>query len=116
MFGAAVRALDDSYGVESRRNIVAQYALGLVFTVGAIATMVTGALLIVVGPLLGDGKQIAESLGFGDAFQLAWDWLRWPVAFGIGLMFSSRCSIATHRTSPRPGGNACRAECSARLA
>ena len=36
VFRAAVRALDDSYGVDSRRNIVAQYALGLVFTVGAI--------------------------------------------------------------------------------
>lgn len=109
MFRAAVRALDDSYGVDSRRNIVAQYALGLVFTVGAIATMVTGALLIVVGPLLGDGKQIAESLGFGDAFQMAWDWLRWPVAFGIGLMFRTLLyryapNVATTWRQCLPGG------------
>ena len=87
VFRAAVRALDDAYGAQARRNIVAQYLLGLLFTLGALVTILTVALLLVVGPLLGDGKQVAQALGLGDTFRLAWVWLRWPVAFAVGLAF-----------------------------
>ncbi|TGO05050.1 YihY/virulence factor BrkB family protein [Serinibacter arcticus] len=87
VFRAAVRALDDAYRVEARRNVVAQLALGLLFTLGALVTLVTVTLLVVVGPLLGDGATIAENLGLGDAFRVSWDALRWPVAFAIGLAF-----------------------------
>lgn len=87
VFRAAVRALDDAYRVESRRHVVAQYLLGLVFTIGALITLVTIVLLVVVGPLLGGGSAVADQLGFGDAFQVAWDVLRWPVAFGLGVTF-----------------------------
>ncbi len=87
VFRAAVRALDDAYRVESRRNVVAQLALGLLFTLGALVTLVTVTLLVVVGPLLGDGATIADNLGLGDAFRVSWDALRWPVAFAIGLAF-----------------------------
>lgn len=87
VFRAAVRALDDAYGAQARRNIVAQYLLGLLFTLGALVAIVTIALLLVVGPLLGDGKQLAQSLGLGEEFRLAWVWLRWPVAFAVGLAF-----------------------------
>lgn len=84
LFRAAVRALDDAYRVESRRHVVAQYLLGVVFTIGALVTLVTIALLLVVGPLLGGGAAVAERLGLGDAFRVAWDVLRWPVALGLG--------------------------------
>ncbi|PWD51065.1 hypothetical protein C8046_10820 [Serinibacter arcticus] len=87
VFRAAVRALDDAYGAATRRNIVSQYLLGLLFTLGALVTMVTVSLLVVVGPLLGNGGQIAEALGLGDAFRVAWEWLRWPAAFLVGLAF-----------------------------
>lgn len=87
LFRAAVRALDDAYRVHSRRNVLAQALLGLLFTVGALVALVSVALLVVVGPLLGDGEQLAANLGLGDAFQVAWDWLRWPVAFTLGLAF-----------------------------
>lgn len=87
VFRAAVRALDDAYRVTSRRNVVAQYLLGFVFTIGAVLTLVTIALLVVIGPLLGGGDALAEQLGLGDAFQVAWDVLRWPVACTLGLLF-----------------------------
>ncbi|GMA33099.1 YihY/virulence factor BrkB family protein [Litorihabitans aurantiacus] len=87
VFRAAVRALDDAYRVESRRNVVTQSALGLLFTLGAIVTLVTVTLLMVVGPLVGDAATLAATLGLGDAFAVAWDWLRWPVAFLAGLAY-----------------------------
>jgi len=87
VFRAAVRALDDAYRVTARRHVVAQYLLGLVFTVAALVTIVTVVLLLVVGPLLGGGAALAEVLGLGEAVRVGWDLLRWPVALGLGLLF-----------------------------
>lgn len=78
VFRAAVRALDDAYGVDRRRGVVAQYVLGIVLALGAIVTAVTVVALVVVGPLLGDGQELTERLGVGTAFQQTWDVLRWP--------------------------------------
>lgn len=79
VFRAAVRALDDAYGVDRRRGVVAQYVLGVVLALGAIVTAVSVVALVVVGPLLGDGQELAERLAVDDAFRQAWDVLRWPV-------------------------------------
>ena len=87
MFRAAVRALDDAYGVPSRRGWLGQYALGFVFTVVALVAVVSVALLVVIGPLLGDGAELAAKLGFGEAFSVAWSVLRWPTALLVGFSF-----------------------------
>ncbi|MEN1973681.1 YihY/virulence factor BrkB family protein [Cellulomonas sp. P4] len=87
VFRAAVRALDDAYQVRRRRGVVAQYALGLAFTVGALVTVVTVLLLVVVGPLLGGGASLADRLGLGDAFRTAWDLLRWPAVLAVTTAF-----------------------------
>ncbi|PTU56941.1 hypothetical protein DBB34_06395 [Sphaerisporangium cinnabarinum] len=78
VFRAAVRALDDAYGVERRRGVVAQYVLGVALALGAIVTAVSVVALVVVGPLLGDGADLAERLGLDAAFRQTWDVLRWP--------------------------------------
>lgn len=87
VFRAAVRALDDAYRVESRQDLVTQYLLGFAFTVGALVTMVTVLLLVVVGPLLGGGDALAARLGLGDAFSAAWSVLRWPAVLALGGAF-----------------------------
>nr|WP_277818425.1 YihY/virulence factor BrkB family protein [Cellulosimicrobium arenosum] len=87
VFRAAVRALDDAYRVEQRRGVVAQYVLGMSFALGAVATFVAVVAMIVVGPLLGDGAALADRLGLGDAFRVAWDVLRWPVAVSMSVAF-----------------------------
>lgn len=87
VFRAAVRALDDAYRVDARRNIVAQYLLGLAFTIGALVMLLAVALLVVVGPLIGGGEALAEAFGLGETFHTLWDVLRWPVAFAIGVLF-----------------------------
>lgn len=87
VFRAAVRALDDAYRVTERRHVVSQYVLGFVFTIGALVALIALVLLVVVGPLLGDGDGIARTFGLGDAFQVTWDVLRWPAAFTLGFTF-----------------------------
>jgi membrane protein len=87
VFRAAVRALDDAYRVASRQGVVTQYLLGFAFTVGALVTLVTVLLLVVIGPLLGDGDAWAERLGLGDAFRAAWSVLRWPTVLALTVAF-----------------------------
>jgi membrane protein len=96
VFRAAVRALDDAYRVESRRNVVTQYLLGFAFTIGALVTLVTVLLLVVVGPLLGGGDAVADRLGLGDAFRAAWSVLRWPTVLGLTVAFLT----LLHRYAP----------------
>ncbi|WP_413450192.1 YihY/virulence factor BrkB family protein [Georgenia phoenicis] len=78
MFRAAIRALDDAYRVPERRGLVGQYALGIALALGAVVTLLTILAAVVVGPLLGDGQEIADRLGLGAFFELAWSVLRWP--------------------------------------
>lgn len=96
VFRAAVRALDDAYRVESRRSVVTQYLLGFAFTIGALVTLVTVLLLVVVGPLLGGGDAVADRLGLGDAFRAAWSVLRWPTVLGLMIAFLT----LLHRYAP----------------
>ena len=77
MFRAAIRALDDAYGVPDRRNLLQQSALGLALALGAVLTLVVLLSMVVVGPLLGGGREIADLLGLGDVFAATWSLLRW---------------------------------------
>lgn len=83
MFRAAIRALDDAYTVPERRGVVAQVVLGLALALGGLVTLVTVLVLVVVGPLLGGGDEIAQRLGLGDAFGTVWALARWPVVVGV---------------------------------
>ncbi|WP_250444936.1 YihY/virulence factor BrkB family protein [Actinotalea sp. C106] len=83
MFRAVIRALDDAYRVPERRGLLGQWGLGLGMSLGAVVTLVSLLGMLVIGPLLGGGQQIAAWFGWGDAFEGAWAVLRWPA---IGLV------------------------------
>lgn len=83
MFRAAIRALDDAYAVPERRSLIGQYVLGLTLALGAVITLVVLLTMVVVGPLLGGGQQIAEQLGLGQLFEVAWAALRWPAVAAV---------------------------------
>lgn len=87
VFRAAIRALDDAYDVPERRNIVQQWLLSLGFMAGAVVVVTVSLALVVVGPLLGGGQQIAEWLGVGDAFRWAWSIGRWAVVAAVSVGF-----------------------------
>lgn len=96
MFRAAIRALDDAYGVTERRNLVAQQVLGLALALGAVITLLVLLAMVVVGPLLGDGQEIADQLGLGRFFEVAWAVLRWPA---VALICAVYLTIV-HRFAP----------------
>ncbi|WP_369054353.1 YihY/virulence factor BrkB family protein [Kineococcus terrestris] len=82
VFRAAVRTLGEAYRVPERRGLLALWGLGIVFTVAAVALTVSALVLVVVGPLLGGGQQLADELGARDLFERVWSLLRWPLLVG----------------------------------
>ncbi len=90
MFRAAIRALDDAYRVPERRSLVGQYVLGIALAMGSVITVLTILVLVVVGPLLGDGQEIADRFGLGGAFEVAWAAARWPV---LGLITATYLTV-----------------------
>ncbi len=79
-FFGALRALEVAYDLEPRpaRQSVLTAVLLALGSVGMLVVMLT---LLVLGPLLGGGREVADALGGGDAFRLVWQVLRPPLAF-----------------------------------
>jgi membrane protein len=80
-WAVVIRALDLAFHVEERRPWLRQRLLGLALALGSVLLAVLGLGMIVVDPLLGAGAELAERLGLGELFAVAWNWLRWPLAF-----------------------------------
>jgi membrane protein len=87
VFRSAIDTLDSAYGVEERRGILALWGLGFLFAIGAVLAGTIMLSMVVVGPLLGGGRVIADFLGLGTVFEFAWYVLRWPVVFTIATAF-----------------------------
>ena len=76
---AVIRALDVAYDVEERRSWFALRGLAVALALGSVVVTVVLLAMLVLGPLLGGGRQVAEWVGLGDVFATLWDWVRWPV-------------------------------------
>jgi membrane protein len=102
-FQAVVNALDVAYDLEERRSWPRLRLTGLALAVG---TAVVGAVILamlVVGPLFGTGRDIADVVGAGGLFATFWDWLRWPtvVVLVIGWSATVFHLAPNHRTAWR---------------
>lgn len=87
MFRAAIRALDDAYRVPERRSLAAQWTLGLGLSLGALLTLTLVLSTVVVGPLLGGGRQVAQWLGQDRTFEALWTLVQWPAVALVGVGF-----------------------------
>jgi membrane protein len=96
VFRSAIDTLDAAYRVEERRSTIALWSLGFLFSVGAILTAIAVLSMVVVGPLLGGGRAIAEALRLGLVFELVWNILRMPAVFLIAAAFLT----VLYRTGP----------------
>lgn len=77
-FAAIVRGLDVAYDIEAYRSWMHIRVTAFLLALG---TIVIGALMLamlVVGPLLGAGSDIADQLGMGAWFETFWRWGRLP--------------------------------------
>lgn len=87
VFRSAIHTLDVTYRVEEWRGTIALWMLGFVFSLGAIVTGVMLLSMVVVGPLLGGGRAIAEWLSLDAAFAVFWSTARWPAVFLLATAF-----------------------------
>jgi membrane protein len=88
-FAAVIRALNLAYDLEEARPWIRQRLVAAVLSLGSV---VVGALMLaafVAGPLLGGGQAFAEALGLGETFASAWAVVRWPIAFGLVVLWAA---------------------------
>lgn len=78
-FAALMNALDVVYDLDERRSYVRRRALSLLFSFCTVVVAAVTLAMMVAGPLLGTGQDVAEALGRGEAFATLWNLLRWPV-------------------------------------
>jgi len=87
VFTATIRALDIAYDLDEHRSLLAQRALAIAFSLGAVVVVPVTLAGLVVGPLLGSGQELAASLGLSDAFAVVWSIGRWPALFLLVVFF-----------------------------
>lgn len=88
-FSTVLRALNLAYDVTERRTWwkVRLWSLALALGSTLIAAVVLA--MIVVGPLLGQGREVASFFGLGRGFGFIWRWLRWPLVFALLIAWAT---------------------------
>lgn len=76
-FAAITNSLNRAYGVSESRPFWKVRGMAIVLTIGLALMIIVSMALLIFGPEL--GGFIAERLGVGPAFDLAWALIRWPV-------------------------------------
>jgi membrane protein len=105
MFTTAQHALDLAHEVEEPRSAPRQRLLGLGLAVSSLIASVLTLVIMIVGPLLGTGQTVADRLGLGTTYRLAWVVGRWPLLLVILVGFL----VGLYRFAPscRPAWKAC---------
>lgn len=100
-FAAIINALDVAYDIDESRPWVRIRARGLGLALGSI---VVGSLLlamVVLGPLLGTGREVADAVGLGAVFATFWDWARLPTAIVVLVAWAATVfHIAPNHRTP----------------
>ena len=88
-FATVLRALNLAYDVPEGRPWwkLRLWSLGLAVGSTLIAAIVLA--MIVVGPLFGQGREVASLFGLGRGFGFIWRWLRWPLVFALLISWAT---------------------------
>jgi membrane protein len=81
---AIIDALNRAYDVEEGRPWWKVRIIAILLTVGLSLFMIVSIVLLTFGPQI--GGWIADQVGLGRAFQIAWNLLRWPVIIGLLIL------------------------------
>jgi len=81
---AVMDAMNVMYDVKETRPTWKQYLIAILLSIGATALIVAALVLVVFGPALGGA--IADRVGLGTAFAVAWIILQWPVLVAFVLL------------------------------
>jgi membrane protein len=82
-FATVIRALDLAYAVRESRKPVGRWLTALGLALGSLVLTVVVLAMVVVGPLLGLGRSLADRLGIQGWLVGGWEWVRWPFAFAL---------------------------------
>jgi membrane protein len=81
---AIMDSLNRAYDVEEGRPFWKVRGLAILLTVGLSGFIVGALVLLTFGPQI--GSWIADLVGLGRVFELAWNILRWPVIVGLMIL------------------------------
>lgn len=99
-FAVVTNALNLAYDTVERRTWLRRRLLGLVMGIATLIAVVLALAVLVVGPFLGRGEDLANLVGLGSAFSVMWSVLRLPVLFvGLVLWATALFHFAPNRHS-----------------
>ena len=78
---AITDSLNRSYDVEEGRPFWKVRLMAILLTIGLSVFIIVSLILLTFGPQI--GGWIADKVGLGSVFKLAWNILRWPVIVGL---------------------------------
>ncbi len=78
-FAVVIDTLNHAYGIPDGRTWWRRRLLGLAMGAGTMVFVVLALAVVVIGPLLGRGQELADVLGLREAFSFAWNVLRLPL-------------------------------------
>lgn len=76
--GTTIRGLNIAYDVGEGRSWLGRRLAALALGLGTLVVGLVAISMMLLGPLLGGGAQLAEWFGVGGAFTTLWTWLRPP--------------------------------------
>jgi membrane protein len=81
---AITEGLNRAYDVQENRPFWKVRLIAVLLTVGLSLFIIVALILLTFGPQI--GGWIADQVGLGRVFQLAWNILRWPVIVGLLIL------------------------------
>ncbi|CAN5123792.1 YihY family inner membrane protein [soil metagenome] len=88
-FLGVVRALDVAYDLDEHRTWLQLLPTAVVLALGSVIVAAVMLAMLVLGPVLGGGREVAGAIGLGDVFAAFWDFLRAPVAFVALILWAA---------------------------
>ena len=88
-FATVLRALNLAYDVTERRRWWKLRLWSLALAIGSTLIASVVLAMIVVGPLFGQGREVASFFGLGRGFGFIWRWLRWPLVFALLIAWAT---------------------------
>lgn len=99
-FAVVVGALNLAYDRAEERSWIRRRLLGLLVGVATLVAVVLALTVLVVGPFLGTGRELAQLVGLGPMFATTWMVLRVPtVVVGLVMWATTVLHVAPNRRS-----------------
>ena len=98
-WAVVIEALNHAYDIEEHRTWLRRRGLGLLLGAATAVVVVIALAVVVVGPLLGRGEDVADVVGLGSTFVWFWDAARFPTLF---LLVTAWLVLVFHVAPNRP--------------